>query len=231
VPGTAVKPRSDPTGWIGAAIGYEFSERGARIRAMQWVKRRQRHHYSEYLRLAADSNIKLEFVDGEIYAMAGGSRQHSALIFAISVELGRQLEAGPCSGLDSNMRVRALATGRATYPDITVVCGPVELDPEDDQAQTALNPTLIVEVLSDSTEEDDRGPKFTDDYATIPTLRQYVLVEQHESRIEVRTRGAQGWTAGVFGAGAVVVLDSIGCTLDVDRVYRAAAKNAPLRSS
>jgi Uma2 family endonuclease len=145
---------------------------------------RSRHHYSyaEYLRYERDSALKHEFVDGEILAMAGGSRRHSALASRMSAAL----EAGRAPGwvaFQSDLRVRVLATGRTTYPDASVVCGAIADDPADPSRATITNPTLIVEVLSPSTEEDDRGGKWQD-YQLIPSLQEYVLVSQGLPRVE-----------------------------------------------
>src|SRR6202007_916231 len=134
----------------------------------------------------SDSTTKHEFVDGEIYAMAGGSPRHNELAFRISTAIGIGKPAG-CRGFTSDQKIRVLATGRVTYPDISVVCGAVERDPGDYTGHTITNPTLLVEVLSPSTEEVDRISKLRD-YRLIPTLREYVLVSQDEPRIEVYRR-------------------------------------------
>ena len=114
------------------------------------------------------------------------------------------------------------ATGLATYPDVTVVCGARERDPEDAQAVT--NPTLIVEVLSRSTEEYDRGDKF-EHYKRLPSLREYVLVSHVARTLEVWTRGDVGaWTCTISAEGDVAELSSIGARLDVRELYEAAAE-------
>src|SRR5438552_7853448 len=110
-----------------------------------------RHHYSysEYLAYERDSELKHEYDNGEMLAMAGGSRRHNAL----ALRVGAALDAARSSGrvaFQSDQRVRILATGRATYPDITVVCGEIEGDPADPQGATITNPSLLVEVLSPS---------------------------------------------------------------------------------
>ena len=118
------------------------------------------------------------------------------------------------------MRVRA--TGLATYPDVTIVCGPRERDPDDEQAVT--NPTVIVEVLSRSTEEYDRGDKF-DHYKRLLSLREYVIVSHRERCIEVWTRGAgESWTSVVYREGNTARLASINAALDVRELYEAAAE-------
>ena len=183
-------------------------------------------HYAwhEYLALESASNVKHEYLDGQIYAMAGGTPQHAALQGAVPGLLFPQLRSGNCRALGSDLRIRVLATGLATYPDVTVVCGPRELDPEDRNSVT--NPTLLVEVLSQSTEDYDRGEKFAH-YKRIPSLRQYVLVSPDERRVEVWTRAADGaWTSVVSGDGDKADLGSIGARLDVRELYEAAAEGS-----
>jgi Uma2 family endonuclease len=180
-----------------------------------------RVHYTfrEYLAHEAASNVKHEYLDGQIYAMAGGTPSHAALASAVSGQLYAQLRGGPCKIHSSDLRVRVLATGLATYPDVTIVCGPRELDPEDEN--TVTNPTLVIEVLSPSTEEYDRGEKL-EHYQRIPALRQVVLVSQDARRLDVWTRGeADKWTHAEVPEGGVADLDSIGGRLDVREVYEA----------
>lgn len=183
-----------------------------------------RYSWDEYLALEAVSNVKHEYLDGQIYAMAGGTPDHAALQAAVPSLLFPQLRAGRCRAHGSDLRVRVLATGLATYPDVTIVCGPRELDPEDKNSVT--NPTLVVEVLSPSTEDYDRGEKFAH-YKRIAALRQYVLVSQGERRVEVWTRRADGaWTSVVSRDGEVADLGSIAARLDVRELYEVAAEGA-----
>src|SRR5436853_2984703 len=138
------------------------------------------HTYTEYLALEASSNVKHEFLDGQIYAMAGGTPEHAALAAAVIGLLFPQLRDGRCRAYDSDLRVRT-PSGLATYPDVTVICGPTERDAADLQAVT--NPMLIAEVLSRSTEEYDAGDKF-EHYKTIASLQQYVLVSHRDRSVE-----------------------------------------------
>jgi Uma2 family endonuclease len=184
-----------------------------------------RYTYREYVLLEQESNVKHEFLDGRIYAMAGGTPDHAALQAAVLNLLFPHIRGGRCRSYTSDLRVRVLAAGLATYPDGTVVCGPRQLDPEDGISVT--NPTLLVEVLSKSTEAYDRGEKFTH-YKRIPSLRQYVLVSQMERRVEVWTRdGDITWTLAVSKEGDVADLGSIGARLDVRELYEAASEGAP----
>ena len=114
-----------------------------------------RYTYADYLAFEATSNVKHEFLDGQIYAMAGGTPEHTALQAAVIGLLFSQLDGSPCRPHTSDLHVRVRATGLATYPDLTVICGPPERDAP--HPATVLNPTLIVEVLSDSTEDFDRN--------------------------------------------------------------------------
>jgi Uma2 family endonuclease len=175
--------------------------------------------YAEYLGFEASSNVKHEFLDGQIYAMAGGTPEHAALAAAVITLLGPQLLGGECRPYNSDLRVRT-PTGLTTYPDVTVICGPREIDGADPLAVT--NPTLIVEVLSRSTEEYDSGDKF-EHYKTFPSLREYVLVSHRERSVEVRSRGEDGWRTTVVHEGAGVAF-SIGARLDVRELYDAAAE-------
>jgi Uma2 family endonuclease len=195
---------------------------------MPVTKRRHAYTYGDYLRLEADvPAARHEFVDGDITAMAGGSELHSALIAAVSGELYAQLRGTPCGLRESNLRVHVRATGNAFYPDAVVVCGEAEVVHEIRGGDSLLNPGVIVEVVSPSTEAYDRGEKFENDYRFIPSLREYVLVSQDEPAIEVRSRDDSGnWSSREYRAGERVPLALIGATLDVNVVYREAKKNA-----
>jgi Uma2 family endonuclease len=175
--------------------------------------------YADYLGFEASSNVKHEFLGGQIYAMAGGTPEHAALAAAAITLLGPQLRGGECRPYNSDLRVRT-PTGLTTYPDVTIVCGPREIDGIDPLAVT--NPRLIVEVLSRSTEEYDSGDKF-EHYKTFPSLREYVLVSYRERSVEVRRRGEDGWRTIVVREGAIAEL-SIGARLDVRELYDAAAE-------
>ena len=178
------------------------------------------HTLAEYLSFEASSNVKHEFLEGQIYAMAGGTPEHAALAAAATGLLFAQLRGGPCRAHDSDLRVRVRATGLSTYPDITIVCGPRELDTDDPLA--IVNPTLIIEVLSRSTEEYDRGDKF-EHFKRVSSLRQYVLVSHRERCVEVWTREASTWTCVPSRDGDVAELSSIRARLDVRDLYESAA--------
>lgn len=181
--------------------------------------------YAEYLEQERSSEKKHEFLSGEVFALAGGTIEHGRLCSRVTAALLVALQGRPCEAFSSDVRVRVLATDLATYPDVSVVCGRIERDPED--ANTLVNPIVLVEVLSDSTEAYDRGEKFAH-YRCIPSLLEYVLVSQRRPRIEVFRRNEDGsWTLYVAGASASVKLTSIGCTLSVDDIYTNALDPAP----
>lgn len=174
--------------------------------------------FAEYLRLEEQADHRSEWFDGQVFAMAGGSIEHARLAATVTGLLHAQLRGKPCLPYSSDLRVRVLATGLATYPDVTVICGPPEVDPA--SPQTATNPTVIVEVLSDGTEAYDRGEKFVAHYQKIPSLRDYVLVSQREARIEVFRRNDDlSWTLHVYRSGDTALLASVDCTLAVDDVF------------
>ncbi len=176
-----------------------------------------RYGYADYLRLEEDSAVRHEFLDGEIYAMAGGTPEHAALAMSVGTALGRRIESGPCHVFSSDLRVRVLQTGLATYPDLTVVCGPTERDP--DSRTTVTNPTVVVEITSESTEDYDRNGKL-DHYRQIPSLRAYVIVSHREPRLDLWQRAPGGpWQMVSFGKGESPSVEAIGCTLSVDQIY------------
>lgn len=179
-----------------------------------------RYRLADYLALEEASNTKHEFLNGEIYAMAGGTPEHAALAVAVSTALLTQLRGGPCRVFSSDLRIRVLATGLATYPDVTVVCGASERDPE--SPTTIVNPTVVVEVLSDSTESFDRGDKL-DHYRRIPSLSAIVLVSHGAPELELWERDRSGaWRRRVFGAGQTAELEAVPARLVVDELYAAA---------
>jgi Uma2 family endonuclease len=173
--------------------------------------------YAEYLALERQSDVKLEWFDGRVYAMAGGTPEHSALAAQVAHLLANALEGRPCRVFNSDLKLRVLATGLATYPDVAVLCGEVAYDPENPNAVT--NPVVLVEVLSHTTESYDRNEKWAH-YRRIPSLKEYVLVSQAEPRIEVYTRrAADRWQLAEYRAGTVAHLESLDTGLPVERVY------------
>jgi Uma2 family endonuclease len=180
---------------------------------------RQPYDFDQYLELEASSDVKHEFLDGNVWAMAGGSPRHAALAANVGGLLGRALTGQRCQVFSSDLRIRVAETGLATYPDVSVICDQIELDPEDRRRHTATNPTLLVEVLSPSTEAYDRGEKLAH-YKRIASLREVMLVAHDENRVDLWRRTASGWTQLTFHAGQAVELESLhGIHVSVDDVY------------
>ena len=179
--------------------------------------------YAEYLSREAVAPQKNEYLRGDVFAMAGGTPEHARLQARALVELGRLLAGRSCEPFSSDLRVRVQETDLSTYPDVTVICGKLETAPDDPDA--AINPVVIVEVLSDSSEAYDRGEKFAH-YQRIPSLREYVLVSQRTPRIEVfRRASGRAWEYVVSGPGESVRLASLDVELAVDAVYRTELRN------
>src|SRR5438552_4149036 len=177
-------------------------------------RRLHRYTYSDYVALEQQSTTKHEFLDGEIYAMAGGSEEHSALAAEILRILGNAVENRPCRVHTSDLRIYVESVGLATFADGAVICGPLEQHAPSPKA-TALNPMVLVEVTSDSSEEYDNSEKL-DYYRTIPTLREYIIVSHRERRITVHARQSQGeWATRVAIAAGRVLVESVGAELIV----------------
>jgi Uma2 family endonuclease len=172
----------------------------------------------EYLAIERKAEYKSEYIDGEIVAMTGASRKHNLIAVNIARELSQQSKGRPCEVYSGDMRVRVPSTRLSTYPDVVVVCGEPQF--EDDQVDTLLNPTLIVKVLSESTELYDRGKKFGF-YRTIDSLSEYLLVAQDEQRIEQYVRQAdERWLLSEHRSPEEAVeLVSIQCSLELREVY------------
>jgi Uma2 family endonuclease len=173
----------------------------------------------EYLALDRAAEIRSEYYNGQIYAMSGASHRHGIVTHNIGVELDASLAGRPCLITASDLRVRVQPASLYAYPDIVVVCEQPKY--ADDQADTLLNPTLLFEVLSPSTERYDRGFKSAQ-YRTIPSLEEHILVSQSEPRVELYRRQSGGtwlfseWT----GLDAACRIESLGCDLPLSRVYR-----------
>ena len=181
-----------------------------------------RYTYADYVALELSSPTKHEFLDGEIYAMAGGSEEHSALAAEVLRVMGNAVGDRPCRVHTSDLRVYVEATGLATFPDGSVICGALEQHAPSPRA-TALNPAILLEVTSDSSEEYDTGEKLAS-YRTIPSLREYAVVSRRERRITVHGRGPdEKWTERVAITGGRVDVASLGAVLVVDDVYRSSA--------
>ncbi|MEO8272139.1 MAG: Uma2 family endonuclease [Aureliella sp.] len=179
----------------------------------------ERISVQEYLNREREAPFKSEYFQGEIFAMAGGSPKHSLIGANFVREAGNALKGKPCAVFNSDLRVRVQPTGLYTYPDASVVCGELEFD--DEHQDTIVNPTAIVEVLSDSTEKYDRGRK-ADHYRQIASLQEFVLIAQDYPHAERFTRQADG--SWLFQEekelSAKLQLPSLGISLELAEIYR-----------
>ena len=187
---------------------------------MSFARPRHRYSFRDYLDIEEMSAVKHEYVDGEIYAMAGGTPEHAALCAALIALLGGQLRGGPCRVYTSDLRLRIRPTGLATYPDAAIICGPLERDVESPTHVT--NPTVLFEVLSPSTEDYDLGEK-RDNYQQIASLSAYVVVAQDRRSIEMWRRDDGGaWSHALLAAGQTVDLPAVRARFSVDELYETA---------
>jgi Uma2 family endonuclease len=172
----------------------------------------------EYLAIERKAEFRSEYIDGEIVAMGGASRRHNLITINIAREITQQLKGRPCETYSSDMRVRIPTTDLYTYPDVVVVCGEPVF--EDDRFDTLTNPTLIIVVLSESTESYDCGKKFRY-YRTIESFAEYLLIAQDEHRVEqyVRQKDGRWLLSETRSLDGEVELPSIGCLLSLSEVY------------
>ena len=179
------------------------------------------NHYltpEEYLSLERKAELKSEYMDGVVYAMAGASEPHNLVAANIIISLGSQLKGGRCRVYPSDLKVRVPNSKRFFYPDLSVICGKVEF--ADDARDVILNPTLIVEVSSETTAAFDRGKKFWS-YQQINSLQDYLLVSQDETLVEgYKRQGNDSWLyTKVTGLQGTLALLSIECELALKDVY------------
>lgn len=172
----------------------------------------------EYLELERAALTKSEYYAGEIFAMAGASPMHNLIVMNVGAGLVPRLRGTPCATLASDMKVKCGPSGLFSYPDVTVVCG--EMRFHDEVKDMLTNPTVLVEVLSPTTEAYDRGAKFAQ-YRRLESFREYILVSQTEARVEVFTRGDdQRWMfTEAVGLDAVCPLPSLNISLPLAEVY------------
>lgn len=173
----------------------------------------------EYLALERQSEVKSEYWHGELFAMAGASRWHNLIVLNVGAEVRTQLKGRSCEAYTNDMRVRIPRSPSYKYPDLIAICGQPQF--EDEHKDTLLNPTMIVEVLSPSTEAYDRGAKFGE-YRTIESLQEYVLISQDKPWIEryVRQKETPFWLfSDISGLETSIELQSVDCTLALAEVY------------
>ncbi len=181
---------------------------------------------ADYLAIERQAETKSEYFNGHVFAMTGASREHNLIAGNVLALIAGNVLAGlhgqlldrSCEVYASDMRVKVSPTGMYTYPDIVVVCGEPEL--EDEHFDTLLNPTLLIEVLSESTERYDRGDKFAH-YRKIESLAEYIMISQHEPRVEKYARQEDGtWSLRDYAdLDSVLNLESIECRLPLSDIY------------
>jgi Uma2 family endonuclease len=174
----------------------------------------------EYFRLEHQAEFKSDYYKGEIFAMSGGTTRHSRICGNIIGEAWGRLKGTPCSVFESNQRLTIKATGLRTYPDVSVYCQKPEVDEIDPHRETVLNPTVLFEVLSKSTEGYDRGFK-SENYRQIPSLKAYILVSKTRPHVEMLERQQNGdWTLKeVSGLNATLGIPAIGIELPLAEIY------------
>lgn len=172
----------------------------------------------KYLAIERNADYKSEYFNGEMFAMAGASKEHNLIVANIIRVLGNQLLESDCNVYPSDMRIKVESVSKYTYADVTVGCGDEQF--EDEESDTLLTPVVIIEVLSDSTEAYDRGKKFKY-YQTIPSLKEYILVSQTPYRLEHYIRqNKRIWTyADYHEPDDIVQLETIKCELKLGDVY------------
>ena len=174
----------------------------------------------EYLERERAAEVRHEFYRGEMFAMSGATEAHNLITGNITFALRERLRERGCRAYSSDMRVKVMANGLYTYPDSVVACPPFEF--EDDKRDTLLNPQVIIEVLSDSTEKYDRTQKF-DLYRELPTLKQYVLISQREYRVDsfVRQQDGIAWLmVPLTKVDAVLEFPAFNCRVSFEEIYR-----------
>lgn len=172
----------------------------------------------EYLELDRRADFRSEYYAGEMFVMAGGSDPHATIILNLGSEIRQALKGSKCRSFISEIRLRVSPERVYTYPDVMVVCGPAKFN--DDQADTLLNPILIIEVLSKSTELHDHGVKF-EQYRKLDSLEEYVLVSQDRPKLERFRRQFSGqWLLSEYsGIDAICEFESIECRVLMSEIY------------
>jgi Uma2 family endonuclease len=172
----------------------------------------------EYLAIDRQAEFRSEYFAGEMFALAGASRRHNRIVTNLVVALDLQLRGRPCNVYSSDMRVKVKSTGLFTYPDVVITCEEERF--ADGDNDVLLNPLIIIEVLSDSTEAYDRGKKF-ENYQSIESLKEYLLVSQNSQRVEqfVRHNNKNWIYSEVHEFGENIEIKSIECELKLEDIY------------
>ena len=187
---------------------------------MKPVSRQAVPHLSpeQYLEIERNAQFRSEYINGQMFAMSGGTRNHARIVRNALLRLDEQLRGKPCEAVASDLRLFSERHQVFTYPDIVVACGPVRF--HDDRSDTITDATLIIEVLSPSTTNYDRGEKFLF-YQSLPSFREYLLLAQKSVRAEHHALQADGsWLARTFAApDDEIELKSIDCRLSLGSLY------------
>lgn len=170
---------------------------------------------AEYMAIEREGNVRHEFVDGELVAMTGTSREHNTIAMNLGAAIRPHLRGSSCRIASSDMKVVIAEAARGYYPDLVVSCSDPSEEPD---RYTETRPVLVVEILSPSTEAFDRSDK-CDRYRRLPSLRNYVLVSQDTRNVEVHERVDDGWVVTSYEEGETVVLSSIGMELPMSLIY------------
>ena len=171
----------------------------------------------EYLAFEQESDVKYEYIDGEIYAMSGCTDKHSSIAVNCTTELGIQTRGKKCRVFNSDMKVK-VSDIKYVYPDFSVVCGPAEFS--DDKHTMLKNPTLVAEVMSESSVDYDKGSK-ADYYRGLPSVQAYLVIDQEKVFAQLYTRQASGWHLREYTTlNDVIPLDNINCSLQMSEIYR-----------
>ena len=177
----------------------------------------KRYTPEEYLALEREAKFKSEYKNGFITAMAGTTPKHNKIALNFASEIRAQFRGRPCEVYMSHVRLRVSPAGLYGYPDVMALCGPLQFDERD--LESLINPTMIAEILSRSTEAHDRGDKF-EDYQTIPSLQEYVLISQDRLLVELFTRHGDSWVRSELrDLDETLILESLGCAIPLREIY------------
>jgi len=185
---------------------------------MSRVEKKAKYSVEEYLVLEKSNDFKSEYSQGEIFAMSGRTINHSRIAVNITRGIGNALQGKKCEVFNSDLMVRIEAVDANVYPDVSIVCGPPEFNEDNDRI--LLNPTVVIEVLSETTERFDRGSKFHK-YQTLPSLEEYIIVDQWAAKIDIfrPTTGGKWEWEGAFGMDAQLELKSIAVKLPLEEIF------------
>lgn len=184
------------------------------------AKRFNKLSFNEYIDLEVESNTRHEFHDGEVFAMAGGTLEHALISSNVLIELGLTLRNGQkrCRVINSEIKLKIASLNKYLYPDAMILCG--NLEKSQDETQFVTNPTVIIEVLSKSTEGYDRGDKFFF-YKQIPSLKDYILIDQYQALVDIYSRQADLWKISrVEGISQSIYIPSVDIELSLQEIYR-----------